>query len=150
MPCCLFNVQTFPPSHSFLSFQSYISGLSNDPQRCADFVKVLFADIIRSHSANAPQKLPEELLAAVEFGLQTLADVLQANQCAEGLNVLYHVFSLLLKEVRNWLEAIFFLSVFLKQDKQREVLLRVVYACMAHSVIFIAGLVCSLYLEHRA
>ncbi|KAH9369248.1 hypothetical protein HPB48_003092 [Haemaphysalis longicornis] len=78
--------------------KSYIAGLTSEPERCVDFIKGLFLDVIRSHSAHAPQKLPVELLAAIELGLETLASVLQANQRVEVLNVLYHTFSLLLKE----------------------------------------------------
>ncbi|XP_070393403.1 separin isoform X1 [Dermacentor albipictus] len=78
--------------------KAYITSTTSDPQKCGDFIKALFSHVIRSQNSGALHKVPEEILAAIELGLHALKNILRPSGITDHLNVLYHVFALLLKE----------------------------------------------------
>lgn len=78
--------------------KTYIASTTSDPRKCGDFIKVLFSHIVKLHNAGTLHRIPEEILKSIELGLHTLSNVLRACDIADHLNILYHVFALLLKE----------------------------------------------------
>lgn len=78
--------------------RTYVASTTSDPVKCGNFIKVLFSHIIKLQNAGAPHKIHDEVLEVIEIGLHTLHSVLQLNHVADCLNILYHMFALLLKE----------------------------------------------------
>lgn len=78
--------------------KAYITSTTSDPKKCGDYIKALFSHVIKLQNAGAPRKVPEEILATIEMGLRTLKNILRLSDITDHLNVLYHVFALLLRE----------------------------------------------------